>query len=823
MKKITCLLLFLSTAPLIYSQETVFLNRIANVVNYQRTSDSLFLTRATTTLSRQPAQEKVYLHLDKPNYSFGDTIWYKAYTVIGQKHQLSALSGVLYVELISPKDTLVTRQALPLASGVSWSEIPLDHTLKQGTYRLRAYTRWMRNKPEYIDEQKIRIGGIAPQTTNKATTEPLDIRFFPEGGELVNGVRSRVAVKCTGMNGLGEDIKGTIQDNTGNIVADFTTQHLGMGTFALIPEAGKTYKAIITLPGESKYTTDLPKAKTEGYTLTINNNEPDSIYLKISTNEETLNKQKGQSFYIIAQSNGKVYYTTEGKLESLSYIAQIPKSKFPEGITQFTLFSQSGEPIAERIAFINNKADELKVGISPIQTPGQKTTLNITATDQNNKGKQGTFSVSVISESKVQPDENDESSIINNLLLTSELKGYIEQPNYYFTNISEQTNTALDNLMLTQGYRRYEWKQILDTTTNNTAIKYPPERSQEISGILTTPGGKPVPNGKITLAAVKEKIFRDTTADEEGHFTFNNLYISDTTTLVLRARKANKGSNVLIKAIPPDYPKIEPTTNTGNIPNTDTLKAQQQYKQYQQDQKIDLSGYGRGLKTVNIVGLKKAKKPDMRFSANLHGGGNADQVIMYTDLGPCVSIGDCLGGKIRGVTIYRSSSVDGTIVALNNGRSPMSIILDGQVLPPSYLSQINTDEVYSIEVLRSGFATNIYGRSISGGGALVITTKRGTEWATDLYNIPPAGVVTLKYKGFHKTKAFYQPKYAPKADSPGSARSTIYWNPNMLTDKDGKASLDYFTPDVKGTYRVVIEGIDDDGNLARQVYRYEIK
>ncbi|HTI61011.1 MAG TPA: hypothetical protein VL525_18450, partial [Mucilaginibacter sp.] len=212
--------------------------------------DSAFLSRATATLTRQPAQEKIYLHLDKPNYAFGDTIWYKAYTVIGQKHQLSALSGVLYVELISPKDSLVTRQALPLASGVSWSEIPLEHNLKQGTYRLRAYTRWMQNKPEYIDEQKIRIGGIAPQTTNKATTEQPDIQFFPEGGELVNGVRSRVAVKCTGTNGLGENIKGTVQDNTGNVVADFTTQHLGMGTFALIPEAGKTYKAIITLPGE---------------------------------------------------------------------------------------------------------------------------------------------------------------------------------------------------------------------------------------------------------------------------------------------------------------------------------------------------------------------------------------------------------------------------------------------------------------------------------------------------------------------------------------------------------------------------------------------
>jgi len=169
----------------------------------------------------------------------------------------------------------------------------------------------MQNKgSNYFYDQKIRIGGIAPQTVSKTTTEKPDIQFFPEGGELVNGVRSRIAVKCTGTNGLGEDIKGTIQDNTGNVVADFASQHLGMGTFALIPEAGKTYKAIVTLPGESKYSIDLPKAKAEGYTLTINNNEADSIYLKITTNEQTLIRDKDKTFYIIAQSNGKVYYTT---------------------------------------------------------------------------------------------------------------------------------------------------------------------------------------------------------------------------------------------------------------------------------------------------------------------------------------------------------------------------------------------------------------------------------------------------------------------------------------------------------------------------------
>ncbi|HTI58189.1 MAG TPA: hypothetical protein VL525_04180, partial [Mucilaginibacter sp.] len=465
--------------------------------------------------------------------------------------------------------------------------------------------------------------------------------------------------------------------------------------------------------------------------------------------------------------------------------------------------------------FIYNKENELKLGISPIQTTAHRTTLNITATDQNNKGKQGTFSVAVINESKVQPDENEESTIINNLLLTSELKGYIEQPNYYFTNTNEQTRAALDNLMLTQGYRRYEWKQIPDTASNTT-IKYQPERSQEISGILSTPGGKPVPNGKVTLAAIKEKIFRDTTADESGKFTFNNLYISDTTTLVLRARKANKGSNVLIKAIPPDYPKIEPVSNITTISTTDTIKAYQQYKQYQQDQKIDLSGYGRGLKTVNIVGLKKAKKPDLSSSSNLHGGGNADQVIMYDKLGNCIDLADCLNGKVFGVTF------SGGIPFNTRSSKKMAIIVDGIILDKLSVNDLNANDVYSVEVLRSQASYAIYGSSAP-SGAIIITMKRGGVGTAYFTQTPPNGIVTIKYGGFHKIKAFYQTKYAPKVVGPESARSTIYWNPNMLTDKDGKASLEYFTPDVKGTYRAVIEGIDDDGDLGRQVYKYEVK
>lgn len=784
-------------------------------------SDSGFLRKTIDKLSGQPAQERIYLHLIKTNYSFGDTIWYKAYAVIGQHHQLSALSGVLYVELISPKDSLVTRQTVHLASGTGWGDIPLSVNLKPSSYRLRAYTRWIRNfGPDAVDEQRVVIGGIMPVAAK--TSEKYDVQFFPEGGELVDGVRSRVAVKVVGVNGMGKDITGTIENCSGNVVTDFSTQHLGMGVFALVPEAGKSYRARINITGEAAFTVDLPKSKSTGYTLSINNSRTDSIYIKIATNDKTLATDKDKNFYIIAQNNGKVYYTTQGKLEGLIYIATIAKSRFPEGIVQFTLFSQSGEPLAERIAFMENKADELNLGINTNRqtyNTRDKVILNLTAKDRASKPVSGSFSVAVINESKVSPDESNENTILNNLLLTSELKGYIEQPNYYFTGVNEQKLADLDLLMLTQGYRRYEWKQILNSPA--PSISYQPEKALDLSGTIRSNSGKPIPYSNLTLMAAKQNLLLDTTADENGHFIFTNLTFNDTTGLVLKARKVNGGDNVKIAIDTPRYPAITPATSELQTQPKNTEILKQQYVDYQiAADKVFLKD-GKILKQVNIKGYKRAEAPKIVNSANLNGPNQADQIIMGDKMDGCITISDCLQGKVPGVAFARDGA------PLNLRRSPppkMTVIVDGIVLDGSHLNDLNASDIYSIEVLRSKAYTAIYG-SIAATGALVITMKHGGEINTRIPPKPLFGLATYPFEGYHKERAFYSPLYTHQktdSDSP-DIRSTIYWNPNIITDKDGKASFEYFNNDTKGNYKIVIEGIDDDGNLGRQVYRYEVK
>jgi hypothetical protein len=304
--------------------------------------DSSLLTKAVTNLKAtygaKPV-EKVYLHLDKPNYIPGDTLWFKAYTVVGKTHSLSALSGVLYVELISPKDSVIKRIVLRLTSGIAWGDFALPGKLTPGNYNIRVYTAWMRNAgPDYFYNQRVNIGGITPgELAAPAAKINPDVQFFPEGGELVNGIRSKVAFKAVNPNGSGENIKGSIIDNEGAMVAEFESTHAGMGIFAILPQPGKTYSAKVALADGRAFASPLPKALDAGYVLSVNNAGKDSLFLRVSANGPQFQAKQNTAFFLVGQSGGEVYYTASGMLKTPIFGARIDKARFPSGIVQFTL------------------------------------------------------------------------------------------------------------------------------------------------------------------------------------------------------------------------------------------------------------------------------------------------------------------------------------------------------------------------------------------------------------------------------------------------------------------------------------------------------
>jgi TonB-dependent SusC/RagA subfamily outer membrane receptor len=860
-------------------------------------------------------QEKVHLHLDKPYYAIGDDIWFKAYVVGAENHRLSSLSRFLYVDLINDKDSVKQSLKLPLVNGLTSGDFTLGDTLKEGSYRIRAYTTWMRNFGEdYFFDRTISIGNsisnsiltsakytysavgnnqkvqaaitytdlqgsplqnkevnynvqlnfrnvakgksvtdsqgllkinfVNNQPFNlksgkinttikldekrsfskaipvKATSNNVDVQFFPESGNLVAGLRSKVAFKATGADGLGVNISGHIIDQKDNKIAEINTEHAGMGSFALRPVQGDTYKAVVKFEDNSEKTYDLPKPLAQGYVLGVNN--LDSLNLTINVALSPALEKAGE-LKLVAQSNGVVYYVGKSGLDKNLFTATVQKSRFPTGILHLTLFSAQDEPVAERLVFINHN-NPLSIQISSIKpesTKREKVKLTLDAKGSNGEPTNGSFSISVIDESKVAINEDDETSILSDLLLTSDLKGYIEQPNFYFTNTDKSKSRELDILMLTQGWRRFVWKNILSDVF--PTIVYLPEKTVKVSGRVLSNNGKPINGGKVTLfSASGNVLLMDTVTNSEGRFAFLNLFFDDSTKFVIQARNQKDRKNVQIELDDIPAQLVTKNKNMADI-ETNVNESLITYILNSAKQHEELVKYGLAKTSILLAEVKIVeKKPVVKNSANLNGAGQADYIIGAKDLEYATDLPTFLQGRVPGILIR--SGIAYSIRSMNSsfsGPVPMQIIIDGMFVSPNFLANINPHDVESIEVLKSASNTSIYGLR-GGGGVLVINTKRGERNMS--YRSYSPGIVSFKPQGLYKSREFYSPNYDdPKINTRiADLRTTIYWCPSLVTDSTGRASFEFFNGDATGSYAVIVEGINLQGDLGRQIYRYKV-
>ncbi|HTK20357.1 MAG TPA: carboxypeptidase-like regulatory domain-containing protein, partial [Mucilaginibacter sp.] len=519
------------------------------------------------TYSEAHKIENAYLHFDKPYYAAGDTIYFKAY-VINSLHQLSESSRILTAEIIKPSGDILSTLKLPLTNGTAAGDFVLPDSLNGGTYRIKAYTNIMQHAGE--DEsfnQDLKIVNVPKnvavseishdknQKDNAAlsnTTSPkkIDVQFFPEGGNLVNGVLSKIAFKAIAPNGSGTEIKGVITDESGNQVASFSSQHLGMGVITFKPTANKKYTSNITYNGGTA-NFDLPNAVDTGYALAIDNSNPDYLKVNISSGQQN----NGNQVTLVGQSRGNVSYFTTIRLANHSSSTTIAKDILPEGIVQFTLFANR-EPMNERLIFIRHHGEfSLKLSTDkPVYHTRDKVSASVAVTANNNPAM-GSFSVTVNNLDQVPVNENNESSILSNLLLTSDIKGYVEMPGYYFNDKNEKATSDLDVLMLTQGYHRFEWRQIL----NDKSIPeiYQPERLSIVSGIINSAGGKPIPHAKVSMTSISKAFFNlDTLADEQGKFTFEHFLITDSIRYIIQATDKSLRKNSFISLDQHKYQKI---------------------------------------------------------------------------------------------------------------------------------------------------------------------------------------------------------------------------------------------------------------------------
>jgi hypothetical protein len=730
------------------------------------------------------------------------------HNVINAIINYSDINGVVYVGSTVNYSVLLNNTVIAKGKGITDVEGKLHLSFTADNPALLSRGR-------IVTGLVISKGNIAYKSTPiRAMAGGADVQFFPEGGNMVNSIATKVAFKAIGTDGLGVDVKGNVTDNAGNKVAAINTSHLGMGVFEFTPRQGNTYKAEIVYPDGSKGFVNLPKAVDNGYVLNVSSADEQNLKVSLAT---TL--QNNDEVSLVAQSAGKIYYAAKSKAGSKRFSALVPKKDFPSGIVQFTLFSSSGEPLNERMVFIQNPEDRINLLIAADNqsySPRQKVKLNIDAKNNEGKAAVSSFSVSVVDETKAPVNENNENNILVNLLLTSDLKGYVEEPGYYFNKVDDKTSTDLDALMLTQGYHRFEWKNVLNGT--QLPNRYLRETTFTISGKITNLSGGPVVNGKVELINFDDGLLKlDTITDQDGRFAFKDIIYADSIKFLIQARTAKNKKDVMIKMDtiwPPsasDYKNAADfDVNTGS---SVTAYAQNNKQLYFEQMKYGLGNHVISLREVQI----REKRDALKHSSNLNGPGNADQVLLSKDLinYGCIRLSDCLQGRLLGV-LFRNG-----VPVTTRGGGRMLVIIDGVYSDAGFMNSLNINDVQSIEVLRNIGSAGIYGGR-GGNGVLIITTKRGDEpsYYPETFG---KGITPYQPKGIYKARTFYSPRYDAKTNEKlADLRTTIFWKPDVVT-MGGKASIEFNNAGSRGTYRVVVEGIDNEGNIGRQVFRYKVE
>jgi len=648
----------------------------------------------------------------------------------------------------------------------------------------------------------------------KASPNNITVSFYPESGTLVENLPSKLGIKAVNAAGLGEDIEGTIMDDNGAEIVQFKTTHLGMGNTMLNPQPGRTYTAKVNLKSGGTLDIVLPKVQPQGYVLNINNTDSAKVNAKIILSEAVLNQGE---LKLVMQHNSNVLAVLKTNSSKQLTTFSLPKKDLPSGIINFTLFNVANLPVAERMIFVNNPVDLIDVKLNNLKkTYGlrENVEMEFSAKDAG-KATQGSFSIAVTNTSIVKPDVDNESNILTSFLLSSDLKGYIEKPNYYLQQNDSQTREDLDNLMLTQGWTRVLWATVLNT--NQKPPVYKAEKFLQVSGTITSLGGKPVAGGRVSLFSTSGGVFMtDTLTDANGRFIFDQLSFGDSTKFIVQARNAKNKKNIEINLDIIPGQVVTKSKNTGDleINVNESIKSyiQQSEDYFNELTKRGLLEHSYLLNQVNIV----EKKNPAKNSSNLNGAGNADFIMTAKDLGTCVTLSQCLQGRVAGMIIR-----DGQAFLMRNNGIPMQIILDGMNVQPNFLDNIQPFDVETIEILKNVANTTIYG-SRGNGGVLIITTKRG---GGDLsYTRYSPGIMTYAPKGYYAVRQFYAPQHGPESsDKSPDKRSTVYWTPHFPIDSNGAGKLNFYNTDQVGTYRIVIEGINDEGHLARKVYTYEVK
>ncbi|EON78354.1 hypothetical protein ADIS_1217 [Lunatimonas lonarensis] len=767
------------------------------------------------------APEKVYIHQDKNLYVAGELIWLKGYILDAASLLPTQKSAVLHLELRNDREETVMKATLPIEDGMAIGDMQLGESLPAGTYFLVAYTQWMRNfGSKDMFQRELQVLQKKGEVQTEASPSGLpDLQFFPEGGHLLAGQTQEVAFKAVGPDGKGLSVKGQVFDQDGNEVVGFEDFHQGMGSFQLAPKAGTRYHALIIEPVHLQQRYPFPDPIEKGILLQVDENS-DNEHILINLHSLNAGSQNLSLLAIAGDNLVKAtdVFVEESRKVSLSLV----KNDFPIGVASLVLIDRQGVPLAERLLYIE-KEEPAMISIGMDQSNldfRELVNLQLTHTGSEPAEKLD-LSVAVISEDQAG-FHSEQENIKTYLLLSSDLKGHIENPYYYFDPANADRKKALRYLMMTQGWRRFEWNTLLEQRLPE--IRHSSEMDLQLWGRLTQENGKGIDRGEALLFLQdRYQSFITTESNQQGYFAFQGFYFRDTIDLVIQGsdRRGNR-SGVQVEIIdhlsglePPIYTLRLPTGKITDIPGNYISTMQYQF----QASESALSGIA--LREIMLDEVVVEGRAEVNEPFRLHRRADATFTREQLPIAPSGNILESLQGRVAGLQIIPKGGFEFRAVIRGQG-SPL-FLLDGVMISESAVQGISQFDISRVEILKGPGSAGIYGGQAS-GGVIALYTRRGGE---DTEIDPDSGRHIIRYRmgGFTRARQFYVPKYD---GSEGGyyqfpdLRTTIHWEPSVRLEANARQTLSFFTADTPGTYRVIVQGISDKGSPVYATHSFQV-
>jgi len=800
------------------------------------------LAKHAAKFNREYAQEKVYLHFDNTGYFLGETIWFKAYVVKAENNTFTDMSKTLYVDLLSPEGYVVSNTKLRIENGVCNGEFVLLDSLKAGFYEVRAYTRCMMNfGPEVVfsrvfpvyDEPEIdgnfknrnmtyRKFTIPDRREKEPKRDKINVSFYPEGGSLITGTDSKVAFKATDKQGRSIDVTGKVVNSRGDEIATFNTQHDGMGAFPLFSDGKKCTAKVYFNGSETKF--DLPAAEPSGYVMTAFNLSTKSLRLMI---QKSPGLAETDSLALVLTCRGKILDFNILSVNDDGSMFSYKKESLPAGVCQFTLYDMEGRIRCERLVFIQ---PSFKPTLR-IQTdknnykPFEKINLDINVQNFDEKAFGGSLSLAVRDGETSNFGNSDNGNIGSNLLLSSDLKGYIENPAWYFTDSTTERLLGLDLLMLTQGWRRYSWKRMEGAEPFTS--KHPIEEGILIDGkVISLLGKKEKKDIDVLFWMIQghQSFKGNCVTDENGNFNFllnmNGVWDLNLQTKLEEKRKEFRILlNREFSPEPRSYTGFDKEVWTDNrlktpepIPDSTALMLGE-IKYTTESKPNNPEGYKEyTLKEV----VKTARRPltmEQQAARKASIGYNVGQITdAHRDIGESEAPG--IVEMLQEENTYFSITVNenGGQEYRYKGR-PVHFLFNNtpsEMTGARKVEELMGDEIEKILIVEDREITRFY-YPLDDKDPVVIMLfffKNGIQ------RKEPIGIRRTTFQGYSVSKEFYSPSYqtgVPTLES--DHRRTLYWNPDVPVNSEGKAQVEFYNNSTAKDLIISAEGLSTNGTL----------